>query len=171
MNLIASEKLTFDNREVWLGWYEGIPAQSTLRISQVSAFCIYQGKLILVKNKRGWGIPGGHPEVDETSENTLHRELYEEACLNSKDYTERVMGYQKVEDPSNEGREGKESLQLRYIVFTEALPTFVPNDEIFDRILIDIADFAKYVSWGNSPTGKAQISTLLKEIFLEEEKK
>ena len=163
MNPVVIENYTFDNRAITLSWFD-TPAVANIRVSQVSAYCIYKGKLVLVKNKRGWGIPGGHPEKGENAQEALERELLEEAGLIAKQYSSKLIGWMKVEDPANEGIEGKEYAQLRYLVELHDLPNFTPNSEIFERTVIVIDDFEKYVSWGNKPTGKAQIMTLKKSL-------
>jgi len=159
MNPIATEVLTFDGRKVTLGWFAGSPDPG-INISQVSAYCFHKGKLILVRNKRGWNIPGGHPEAGESILDTLARELEEEAGILPGSYDAKLIGWMRVEDPENKGVEGKLSAQLRFLVIVRDLPPFVPDDEIFERTLIDLADFEKYISWGSSPTGKGQLQTV-----------
>jgi ADP-ribose pyrophosphatase YjhB (NUDIX family) len=163
MNPITSEQVTFDNRNITLSWFNTSPDQN-IKASQVSAYCIYDNKLLLVKNKRGWGIPGGHPELGESLDEALARELNEEAGIIPGEYTSKIIGWTKVEDPDNIGVEGKESSQVKYLVVLNNLPEFVPNDEIFERTLINLEDFEKYVSWGTSPTGKAQLTTLKENL-------
>jgi 8-oxo-dGTP diphosphatase len=49
-------------------------------VSAVFAFAYNQmGQLLVVRNERGWDIPGGHVEDGETPEEALHREVAEEA--------------------------------------------------------------------------------------------
>ncbi|MFA5828414.1 MAG: NUDIX domain-containing protein [Candidatus Shapirobacteria bacterium] len=159
----VTEFFVFDGRKIQLSWFLGLPDPS-LKVSQVSAYCIYIKKLILVKNKRGWGIPGGHPEDHETCEQALKRELYEEVGI-EKNFQSKLIGWMKVEDPGNPGLEGKVSIQLRYVIILDELPAFTPNPEIFERRLVDINDFDKYVSWASSPTGRAQISALILNLI------
>lgn len=42
------------------------------------------GKLLMIKNHRGWDFPGGHVEAGEAPEAALHREVLEEACVKIK---------------------------------------------------------------------------------------
>lgn len=162
MKPLANETFIFDDRQIRLSWYSD-PPDPSIRVSQVSAYCIYNNQLVLVRNKRGWEIPGGHSEPGETVEKSLERELSEEAGI-KPGFQSQIIGWMKVDDPGNPGIEGKISAQLRYYVVISELEEFVPDEEIFERTLIDINDFSKYVSWGDSPTGKAQIDTLKKYI-------
>ncbi|HBP51220.1 TPA: hypothetical protein DD455_02730 [Candidatus Shapirobacteria bacterium] len=161
----STEKYLFDNRFITLNWFDNDLPDTNLHISQVSAFCLYQGKLVLVKNKRGWSIPGGHPEVSETVNQTLSRELEEEACLKPQDYSSILIGWMKVEDPQNQGIEGKQYIQLRFLVRINNLPPFIPDDEIFDRTLINLDNINRYITWASSPTGQAQILTLKSHLI------
>ncbi len=163
MKPLATEEITFDNRKILLKFFD-TPLKQGIRISQVSAFCIYKNQFVLVRNKRGWSIPGGHPKKNETIEESLERELSEEACLEKNDYTTKLIGWMKVEDPDNQGIEGKEYAQLRFLAIVNKLPEFVPDDEIFERVVVSFDEFSKYVSWGTSPTGSAQIRTLKSHI-------
>ena len=55
------------------------------KYTQVSAY-VYddENKLLIVRNKSTWTIPGGHPEKDESALQTLAREMMEEACVSLK---------------------------------------------------------------------------------------
>lgn len=161
---LAAEIFKFDGRDITLEWFAGSRIPPKSNISQVSAYCLYKNKLIIVRNKRGWGIPGGHPELGETIIESLARELEEEAGI-QEGYSTKIIGWLKVSDPQNEGREGKESIQIRFLITINVLPVFVPDDEIFERKTIDLDDFSKYVSWAKSPTGKAQILTLKSNLI------
>lgn len=164
MKPLVTEIFKFDSRDIILSWFAGSGLPPRSNISQVSAYCFYKGKLIIVRNKRGWSIPGGHPELGETMTESLARELEEEAGIKNG-YTSKIIGWLKVHDPQNQGREGKKSVQIRFLVTIKHLPKFVPDDEIFERKTIDMDEFSKYISWADSPTGKAQINTLKKNLL------
>ena len=51
-----------------------------LPVTAVKCYLIKDNNILLVKdNKRGWDVPGGHVEKDESPENALIREMEEEA--------------------------------------------------------------------------------------------
>ncbi len=56
-----------------------LPAKEN--ISSVHAVILNGGKIVAIKNKRGWDIPGGHVEENETFDQALRREIAEEAGL------------------------------------------------------------------------------------------
>jgi len=159
---IVEEKTVFDGRTIWLRWNPRKKLDVKTKITQVSAYCVYKGKLILVRNKRGWCIPGGHPEVNEKIQETLKRELQEEACISPEDYVYQLMGWLEVRDPDNENIEGKEYAQLRFLVRVNKLNDFVADEEIFERKLVDVCCVDQYLEWANSPSGVAQIDTVKK---------
>lgn len=65
-------------------------------ISSVFGFIFdNEGRLLLTKNKRGWGLPGGHIEKDEDLEAALHREVAEET--NCEIEIIKSFGYQVIE--------------------------------------------------------------------------
>lgn len=56
-----------------------LPPSNT--ISSVHAIIFHGSKIVVIKNKRGWDIPGGHIEKNETPTKALLREIEEEAGL------------------------------------------------------------------------------------------
>lgn len=51
------------------------------QVSAVFAIAFNEfGQLLVIRNTRGWDIPGGHVETGETPEVALHREVLEEGC-------------------------------------------------------------------------------------------
>jgi 8-oxo-dGTP pyrophosphatase MutT (NUDIX family) len=56
------------------------------------ALAVYKKKLLLLlrdiddTNPNEWGLPGGGTDIGETSEETLKRELQEEASITAKNY-------------------------------------------------------------------------------------
>ncbi len=54
----------------------------------------HQNKIILTKTQRGWELPGGHIEQNETIEEALKREILEEAGVYVDGY--QLVGYRKI---------------------------------------------------------------------------
>jgi 8-oxo-dGTP pyrophosphatase MutT (NUDIX family) len=66
-------------------WKEGFEL-TTEKYTQVSGYIFNdENELLIVKNGKTWTIPGGHPELGETTKGTLIREVMEEACVELKD--------------------------------------------------------------------------------------
>ena len=158
------EILIFDGRKVFLEWIESDSISSDINISQVTGYCVDDdGKILIIKNERGWTFPGGHPETGETPEVTLHREVAEEACVSVKN--PKLIGYVEVKDPGNESIEGTHYIQLRYLAKIDKISDFKKEFEILERNFVDINSLSQYVPWITSPTGKGQLDTLLKNFI------
>ena len=58
------------------------PVDFSAPVTTVHGFFWYKGRLLLVKHRyRGWEVPGGHIESNESFEFAMKRELYEEAQM------------------------------------------------------------------------------------------
>ncbi len=125
------------------------------KVTQVSGYVFNdEGKLLIVHNKETntWTIPGGHLEPNETREETLKRELMEEACVTLKDIN-YLGAVEVVEDETY--------YQTRYTAhINEALP-FKEEWEIDERKFVTIDELPKYITWANGVTFRAQINSTL----------
>jgi 8-oxo-dGTP pyrophosphatase MutT (NUDIX family) len=154
------ETLTYDGRAISQEWHEADVVPSGIAVSQVTGYCFDRdGRILIVKGKRGWGFPGGHPEAGEIPPETLAREVLEEAGVTIGPGT--LIGYMEVHDPENASVEGKHYLQLRYLAQIDAVGEFMREFETSDRMFVPIEDVHLYVPWViSSPTGRGQIETL-----------
>ena len=135
-----------------LAWCEGGDIGNA-KHTQVSGYVLNEeNQLLIVKNENTWTIPGGHPEVGETKEETLARELMEEACVTLKDVN--YLGAVEVVE------NGETYYQLRYTAKLNELLPFKQEWEICERKFIDLNDLPKYIKWANGKTFAAQIESV-----------
>ena len=107
----------------------------------------HEEKLLMVNiRSRGWDIPGGHREAGETPEQTLHRELWEEAAVTLTNV--ELLAYQKATvlgpEPAGYRYPYPTSYQLFFVGKIAELPTFIPNEEVADRHLIGVEAAREY---------------------------
>lgn len=113
-------------------------------VTSVHCYCFYKGKILLVHvKKRGFTCPGGHIEIGETPEDTIHREVYEEGYVKGKIY---YLGAIQVshEDNPNFSEKGKYPLigyQLFYKMDIEECLPFLREYETLSRIWIEPEEF------------------------------
>jgi 8-oxo-dGTP pyrophosphatase MutT (NUDIX family) len=113
------------------------------RCAQIRSICFYGGKMLIGLHGDGWAPIGGTIEKDELPEETLIREVREEA--NMRVTEQAPIGYQKVTDD-----EGKEIYQLRGWCRVETIGDFVadPDHGVKEIKLIDPKDYKQYFDWG-----------------------
>ncbi|MFA6525803.1 MAG: NUDIX domain-containing protein [Candidatus Buchananbacteria bacterium] len=160
--MLISEKTTFAGRDLTLTWQEAENIPVGKNISQVSAFCLdNEDKVLIIKNKHGWGLPGGHPESGETLEESLKREIMEEADCSIKDF--KLIGYVEVNDPNNDSIEGREYFQLRFFCRLSDIGEFRAEFETSERNFVSPAELPEYIEWmKSSVTGQAQIESFIR---------
>ena len=135
-------------------WIEGYKLEDNDVYTQVSAYVFNeQGQMLIVKNEKEdtWTIPGGHPELGETKEETLNREMMEEACCTLKDVN--YLGAVHVVEKD------RKYYQIRYTAHVDEIKTFQQEMEISERIFVDLEDLNKYITWADGKTFKAQINS------------
>jgi 8-oxo-dGTP pyrophosphatase MutT (NUDIX family) len=103
--------------------------------------CIVQNK-----QKRTWGLPGGSIEEGETFEETLKRELIEEA--NIELLISKPLGYQIALNTNT----NEKVTQLRYFVLAKKIGEFVadPADGIGKVEFINPKNYKNYEPWSDS---------------------
>lgn len=159
-----SEQSVFAGRKLTLTWQEAEAIPEGKNISQVSAFCLDKGnKILIIKNKHGWGLPGGHPEAGETAEQALKREIKEEADCTISDHW--LVGYIEVDDPENKSVEGRDYFQLRYLCRLDEIGEFKAEFETSERKFIDASELPDHIRWmKSSVTGQAQYESFIRAL-------
>ena len=143
--------MTVTDHVVWQGleilhtWEAGTALPAGLPVRQVGGVCLTQaGEVVLVSTDgHAWTLPGGRPEGAETPEQTLAREVLEEACAEVLTCT--LLGWQRVDDPRE-----PPYLQLRYAARVRP-NDFLPGHETLHRRLVSQQKVLSVLSWGHSP--------------------
>ncbi|WP_424949567.1 NUDIX hydrolase [Deinococcus sp.] len=140
-----SSRVVWQGEEVVHAWESGTALPAGLPIRQVSGVCwTDEGQVVLVsEDGLAWNLPGGHPEGNETPQQTLAREVLEEAC--AEVLTCHLLGWQRVQDPRE-----LPYLQLRYVARIRLLD-FRPEYETLHRRMVLPQEFLNVLSWGHSP--------------------
>lgn len=127
---------------------------------QASGVCFTpDGNITLVSDGKGWVCPGGYPEEGETLEQTLIREIAEEACAHVVDY--RYIGsirtYELPPVP-----EGSPPLfyQARYWVRVANGP-FLPEHEMTLRQDFPPVEFVATLRWNARLTAALMLEDAL----------
>lgn len=127
------------------------------KYTQVSGYIFNDNnQLLIVKNGKTWTIPGGHPEISETKEETLIREVMEESCISLKDI--KYLGAVEVVE------DGNVYYQLRFTAKTKKILPFQEEWEISERKFVELKELNKYITWSNGATFSAQIESAKKVL-------
>jgi ADP-ribose pyrophosphatase YjhB (NUDIX family) len=167
MKIVIKEKSGIYDRE----WFDEIDFEKLERekIAHSSGFVFDEkGKMCIVncKPQQGWCIPGGGIEdYDKTYEDTLIREVDEEADLELEEI--KRFGYFK-----EVSREDKKKIRysLRFIAKIKKIKpqTIDPaTGTIPKRKFIPTKDFSKYIKWGAG--GRFQLKKALEALNKKEQ--
>ena len=127
---------------------------------QSSGLCFTaEGKITLVSDGKGWVCPGGYPEDGETLEETLIREIAEEACARVKDY-EYIGCIRTYELPPVPPGSPPLFYQMRYWVRIENEP-FIPKHEMTHRIDVLPEQFVAELRWNAKQTAALMLEDAL----------
>jgi 8-oxo-dGTP pyrophosphatase MutT (NUDIX family) len=151
------------NNVTTLSWHKTNIFSNMKDVRQCYGICFNnKGQILIVNNKGKWFLPGGTPEKEETFEQTLKREIDEEADVEIKNI--KPLGYNKIEEIKN----GKRSVfyQLRFTANVAKIKQQTPDPATntqFKRKFINPKDFLAYTLWGRS--GEQMISDALERII------
>ena len=114
-----------------------------------AVFCVamYQDKIVLTRNHRGWEFLGGHIEKGETVEDALHREAMEEGGFKIDQF--ELFGHRKYISKENlKGRRGiyypfPISYNPHYIAISESEPGECDAEECFERKAFTVTEIEK----------------------------
>lgn len=104
------------------------------------------GKLLLIKNKRGWDFPGGHIEPNEKPEEALRREVMEEASVTIKDLHPFLSA-------------GNDRVMIFYSALLEKSYPFQNKYETSERKFIDVSSFEEMYTGGMPELANYALST------------
>ena len=156
---MIKETLTNWDGTFVVAWFDSTDFSKLKPVTQVYGICFDdKGKILIINMGKDWLLPGGRPEKGESFEETLKREVNEEADVEIRDIN--PLGYQKVWIKKRD----KIIYQLRYFARISKIKkqTIDPaRKEILERKFINPEDFLKYCPWGK--IGKEIIRLAVKE--------
>lgn len=112
-------------------------------ITSALALAFHEGNFLMTKlHARGWDIPGGHIERGETPEQTMRREVMEEAAVELGSV--HLFGYQRIrllgDVPEGYRYPHPESFQVFYIGAVAKILPFSPTAEAGARTFFPLAE-------------------------------
>lgn len=147
-----AQHLQIDGRTVIVTWLDLPFVPPRALTTQAYGICFTDsGQIVLVGDAREqWNLPGGHPEGQETLEQTLAREVWEEAC--AEVLASRYLGCQQIDDP--DAPDGLTCYYQARFWARIVLHPFVPEHETTHRCLIAPDQFLATLAWGSAPTAR-----------------
>lgn len=142
----------WNGQETTLTWIRATDLSPFKPITQCHAVCFDErGDILIIRVPgRAWHLPGGTPEAGESSEETVARELLEEADVAVKEI--RTLGVQQVDFPNNPNlNEGEHYFQARFICRVQEVKPQTPDPATgltWERRFVPAAEVTEYIQWG-----------------------
>ncbi len=153
---LASSVWDSGNGRIKFTWYPGNDLSKYSPYTQVYGVVFNsEGKILIQRvGDKAWCLPGGTVEDGETAEDTLRREVIEEADVSINNPI--LLGGQRVlfmdkPNPNPKRGEGNDFYQLRYYAEVEELLEQTPdpdNGQIHERLFVDPSEITSYFDWG-----------------------
>lgn len=153
--------MNWNGTEIVNIWMRMDSLEGLIPIRQVYGICFNDKDEILIARRDkndDWQIPGGHPEKDETIEQTLQREMLEEVDVKVKNI--KVLGVQKAYPKE---KPNETIYQVRCICEIDELLPQTPdpaNGDTWERKFVSASEITNYVKW--NITGDAMFEDAIK---------
>jgi len=133
--------------KVKLTWQRDKKLPPKSLITSVHGFCFKDNQLLLVNlNDRGWDFPGGRIEFQETPEECMKREAYEEGYISGRCFPLGFIVVDHNENPNwnEDSPYPKVGYQVFYRMDIERIHTFQAKYESNKRKFINTNEFKRY---------------------------
>ena len=130
--------------QTWMNaWHRPGPAPEGRRHGSAGICLTSSGEVVLVtEDGVRWDLPAGRPEGDETWEQTLRREMLEEACAEVG--AARLLGF--AQGRCTEGHERGQVLVRSFWLADVVLHPWEPQFEIVERKLVPARDLLSHMT-------------------------
>jgi 8-oxo-dGTP diphosphatase len=117
----------------------------TDQITSCFVFAVHEDKLLMIRPERGWGLPGGHREGNESPEDCVRREAHEEAVVELGEL-DLIGGWEakKITKTEKNAKYPDLAYQILYFAKVEKIMPFVSQFEVLERAFVDIKDVPQF---------------------------